>query len=234
MHMFEFFSQEDYTMFSRILIAALLCGVIGLEREFKNHPAGFRTHLLVGIGSCLMMILSLYGFEHYLQDHKTVQFDPSRIPSYVISGIGFLGGGTILVKGATVRGLTTAASIWIVAGLGLIIGSGMYILAFFTTIIVLMCLIFLNRLEKYMYVKKTRRKMKVVVNSTKSSIDEVIQRLSTYSIKTNSIVMTSSRKDREGNVTFYYQLDININIHSIGYEKLELVMKEIKEVEKIF
>ena len=76
--------------------------------------------------------------------------------------------------------------------------------------------------------------MKVVVNSTKSSIDEVIQRLSTYSIKTNSIVMTSSRKDREGNVTFYYQLDININIHSIGYEKLELVMKEIKEVEKIF
>lgn len=230
--MFEFMTQDTYTIFARILVAALLCGVIGLEREFKNHPAGFRTHLLVGIGSCLMMILSLYGFEHYLQSHPNVQFDPSRIPSYVISGIGFLGGGTILVKGATVRGLTTAASIWIVAGLGLIIGTGMYVVAFFTTIIVLMCLIFLNRIEKYMYAKKTRRKMKVVVHSSRSSADQVIQSLSSYNIKTNSIVMTSCRKDRDGNVTFYYQFDIDIN--SIGHEKLEKVLKNIKEVEKIF
>ncbi len=225
-------NQDTYTMFIRIFIAAILCGIIGLEREFKSHPAGFRTHLLVGIGSCLMMILSLYGFDEYLQSHDQIQFDPSRIPSYVISGIGFLGGGTILVKGATIRGLTTAASIWIVAGLGLIIGAGMYVLASFTTIIVLMCLIFLNKLEQYMDVKKTRRKMKVVVNSTRSSADQVIKKLSLYNIKTNKIVMTSCRKDRDGKVIFFYQFDIDID--SIQHEILEKVLIEINEVEKIF
>lgn len=232
MDLLEYINQDTYTMFFRIFIAAILCGIIGLEREFKSHPAGFRTHLLVGIGSCLMMILSLYGFEDYIKVHANSQFDPSRIPSYVISGIGFLGGGTILVKGATVRGLTTAASIWIVAGLGLIIGSGMYILASFTTIIVLMCLIFLNKLEEYMDAKKTRRKMKVVVHSNRSSVDKVIEKLLPYKIKTNKIVMTSCKKDRDGKVTFYYQFDIDID--STQHRMLEEVLIEIQEVEKIF
>ncbi|WP_175637990.1 MgtC/SapB family protein [Metabacillus schmidteae] len=230
MELLGYIDDDTYTMFFRILIAAILCGIIGLEREFKSHPAGFRTHLLVGIGSCLMMILSLYGFEDYLTINS--QFDPSRIPSYVISGIGFLGGGTILVKGATVRGLTTAASIWIVAGLGLIIGSGMYILASFTTIIVLMCLIFLNKLEEYMEVKKTRRKMKVVVQSTRSSVDEVIEKLLSYKIKTNKVVMTSCKKERDGKVTFYYQFDIDVDLTQHGI--LEEVLIEISEVEKIY
>ncbi|MGM0877648.1 MAG: MgtC/SapB family protein [Bacillota bacterium] len=232
MNIFEFFNQDTYTMFTRIFIATLLCGVIGLEREFKNHPAGFRTHLLVGIGSCLMMILSLYGFESYIDNDPNIRFDPARIPSYVISGIGFLGGGTILVKGATVRGLTTAASIWIVAGLGLVIGAGMYVLAFFTTVIVLMCLIFLNRLEKYMNVKRARRKMKVAVHLSKTTIDQVVQRLSSYDVITHKIVMTSCRKDKDGDVTFHYQLDIDIS--SVLHADLEKIFVENHEVEKIF
>ncbi|WP_226670965.1 MgtC/SapB family protein [Metabacillus litoralis] len=232
MNLLDFIDHDTYIMFTRILIATLLCGVIGLEREFKNHPAGFRTHLLVGIGSCLMMILSLYGFDEYIKGNSRVQFDPSRIPSYVISGIGFLGGGTILVKGATVRGLTTAASIWIVAGLGLIIGTGMYTLAIFTTTIVLMSLIFLNKLEKFMYVKKARKKMKVTVHSNKSTIDDVIKKLRTFDIDTNKVVMTSCRKVRENYVTFYYQLDIDIS--SVTHTHLEKVLVEIDEVEKIF
>ncbi|WP_051475638.1 MgtC/SapB family protein [Bacillus sp. J37] len=232
MELWGYIDQDTYTMFFRIFIAAILCGFIGLEREFKSHPAGFRTHLLVGIGSCLMMILSLYGFEDYLKNHDNSQFDPARIPSYVISGIGFLGGGTILVKGATVRGLTTAASIWIVAGLGLIIGSGMYILAAFTTIIVLMCLIFLNRLEEYMSAKKTRRKMKVVLNSNRSTVDEVIEKLTSYKIKTNKVFMTSCKKDRDEKVTFYYQFDVEVDATQHGI--LEKVLIDINEVEKIY
>ena len=135
----------------RILIVLLLSGLIGFERELKNHSAGFRTHILVGIGSCLMMLLSLYGFEGVLAKYEgvvNVRFDPSRIPSYVISGIGFLGAGTIIVYGGTIRGLTTAASIWTVAGLGLVVGAGMYATAVFTTIVILLSLIFLNNFEK--------------------------------------------------------------------------------------
>lgn len=232
MELLKYIDQDTYTMFFRIFIAALLCGIIGLEREFKSHPAGFRTHLLVGIGSCLMMILSLYGFEDYLTFHDNSQFDPSRIPSYVISGIGFLGGGTILVKGATVKGLTTAASIWIVAGLGLIIGSGMYMLASFTTIIVLMCLVFLNKLEEYMNVKKTRRKMKVIVHSNQTSVEEVIEKLLSYKIKTNKVIMTSCKKERDGKVIFFYQFDIDVD--STKYSILEQVLIDINEVEKIY
>src|SRR5699024_3511102 len=98
-------------MILRILIALILSGMIGFEREMNNHSAGFRTHILVGVGACLMMLLSLYGFRDF-QNDVSIRFDPARIPSYVISGIGFLGAGTIIVYGGTIRGLTTAASIW--------------------------------------------------------------------------------------------------------------------------
>ncbi|MFD1038204.1 MgtC/SapB family protein [Virgibacillus byunsanensis] len=132
----------------RVLIALLLSGLIGFERELKNHSAGFRTHILVGVGACLMMLLSLYGFEAFIDKYDHVRFDPARIPSYVISGIGFLGAGTIIVNGMTIRGLTTAASIWTVAGLGLVVGAGMYAPAVFTTFIILLSLVFLNNFEK--------------------------------------------------------------------------------------
>ncbi|UOR10662.1 MgtC/SapB family protein [Halobacillus amylolyticus] len=145
---FDLFNDNLDLFFIRLFIALLLSGIIGFERELKNHSAGFRTHILVGIGACLMMLLSLYGFEEFISNHDNVRFDPSRLPSYVISGIGFLGAGTIIVNGMTIRGLTTAASIWTVAGLGLVVGAGMYDVAVLATILVLLSLIFLNNLEK--------------------------------------------------------------------------------------
>ncbi|MFC0525679.1 MgtC/SapB family protein [Pontibacillus salicampi] len=141
-------------MTTRLITAVLLCGLIGFEREIKNRSAGFRTHILVGVGACLMMLLSLYGFEPFLDEHETIRFDPARIPSYVISGIGFLGAGTIIVNGLTIRGLTTAASIWTVAGLGLVIGAGMYGPAILATIVVLVSLIVLNNVER-LFVKRS-------------------------------------------------------------------------------
>lgn len=135
-------------MTARILFALVLSGLIGFERGLKNHSAGFRTHILVGVGSCLMMLLSLYGFRSYVDELDNVQFDPARIPSYVISGIGFLGAGTIIVNGMTIRGLTTAASIWAVAGIGLVVGAGMYSEAVLTTVVILLSLVFLNNFEK--------------------------------------------------------------------------------------
>lgn len=226
-----YLTDELATMMIRILITALLCGFIGFERELKKHPAGFRTHLLVGVGACLMMLLSLYGFEEYIRAHPNAQFDPSRIPSYVISGIGFLGAGTILVKDATVRGLTTAASIWIVAGLGLIIGVGMYELAIFTTGVVLLSLIFLNKFERYMAQKLKKRWVKVVVHSGETEIHEVIGRFAEMQLTVRKMQLTSSKKDKKGIIAFHYLIEIEASALSVE-ELTDLIIK-VKEVEKI-
>lgn len=165
--MMAFFSDEMITSTIRLFVIVLLSGVIGIEREAKNHPAGLRTHIVVGVGSCMLMLVSIFGFEDYLKTHEDLRgFDPSRIPSYVISGIGFLGAGTILVQGGiTVKGLTTAASIWVVAGLGIVVGIGMYYEAVLATIIIVTTLFFLNRFEK-LYKKKIGRKDNLLLTLT--------------------------------------------------------------------
>ncbi len=172
----------------RILVALLLSGLIGFERELKNHSAGFRTHILVGIGSCLMMLLSLYGFEAVLDQYKDVvlRFDPSRIPSYVISGIGFLGAGTIIVYGGTIRGLTTAASIWAVAGLGLVVGAGMYATAVFTTAVILLSLIFLNNFEK-IFTKSHKNNLIEIVALPGLKVNHIISVFERFNLSINNV-----------------------------------------------
>ncbi|WP_368655107.1 MgtC/SapB family protein [Ornithinibacillus sp. 4-3] len=165
----------------RLVIALILSGIIGFEREWNNHSAGFRTHILVGIGSCLMMLLSLYGFLHFLETYDNVRFDPARIPSYVISGIGFLGAGTIIVYGGTIRGLTTAASIWAVAGVGLVVGAGMYGPALVATIIILVSLVLLNRIEKAFQSRKKTTRIEMVVEQ-ELDVSELIKILESHRI----------------------------------------------------
>src|SRR5207302_299515 len=111
----------------RLLVATVLSGVVGLERERGERAAGLRTHALVGLGACLVMIVSAFGFEDWHYSPGTL--DPSRIAAQVVSGIGFLGAGVIIFQrdGGVVRGLTTAASVWVVAAIGLAVGGGMYI-----------------------------------------------------------------------------------------------------------
>lgn len=126
----------------KLLLAVIFGGLIGLERESHGRPAGFRTHILVSLGSALVMIISAYGLQALDTD-----YDPGRIAAQVISGIGFLGAGTILRDGAAIRGLTTAASLWAVAGIGLAVGIGMYHAAAVTTILVVLTLFYLNKVE---------------------------------------------------------------------------------------
>ena len=99
--------------------------VIGLDREYRAKEAGYRTHFLVSLGSALIMIVSQYGFQQIIQE-SSVSLDPSRVAAQVVSGIGFIGAGTIIIQKQFVRGLTTAAGIWATAGIGLAIGAGMY------------------------------------------------------------------------------------------------------------
>ncbi len=109
----------------RIALAGLLGGVIGIERQLRAKEAGLRTHILVGIGSALFMIISKYGFGDILPESH-VALDPSRIAAQVVSGMGFLGAGTIIIQKQIVKGLTTAAGMWVTAAIGLVIGSGLY------------------------------------------------------------------------------------------------------------
>jgi len=143
--------QMTLEFIMRILIAALLGGAIGLEREYRDKAAGFRTHFLVALGSALFMIISAYGFSEALTttEHR---LDVSRIAAQVVSGIGFIGAGTIIFQKNAVRGLTTAASIWVTAAIGLASGAGMYVLAVAACLLVLLGLeafnFFLRRFDQ--------------------------------------------------------------------------------------
>jgi putative Mg2+ transporter-C (MgtC) family protein len=128
----------------RLVLAMVLGGLIGLEREFTNRPAGFRTHTLVCMGSALVMIISEYIFDMY---HQMVNLDPARLGAAVVSGIGFLGAGTILKDGVRIRGLTTAASLWVVACVGLAAGAGLYWISIFSALLIYVTLILLKKIE---------------------------------------------------------------------------------------
>lgn len=133
----------------RILIALLLGGSIGLERELRERAAGFRTHILVAVGAAAFTLASIYGFELPAEDvGRTTGYDPSRVAAQIVSGIGFLGAGAIIRHGMSVRGLTTAASLWAVAAIGMMSGAGMYSLATATTLLVLVSLAGLRYVER--------------------------------------------------------------------------------------
>lgn len=128
----------------RVMIAALLGGIIGLEREYRAKEAGFRTHFLVGLGAALFMVISQYGFNTILGQTGKASFDPSRIASQVVTGIGFIGAGMIIFQKHVVRGLTTAAGLWVTSAIGLTVGAGMYVLAITATLLCLLCLEAMN------------------------------------------------------------------------------------------
>ena len=138
----------------RLLLAGIMGAVIGLDREYRAKEAGYRTHFLVSLGSALIMIVSQHGFGEIL-DTPNVNLDPSRIASQVVTGIGFIGAGTIILHKQIVRGLTTAAGIWATSGIGLAIGAGMYTLGISATILTLIGLEVLSFLFKSVGMKSS-------------------------------------------------------------------------------
>lgn len=210
----------------KILIALALSGVIGFEREINKHFAGFRTHILVGISACLMMLLSINGFEYFIEKYENVRFDPARIPSYVISGIGFLGAGTIMVNRGTIRGLTTAASIWAVAGLGLIVGIGMYKEAVFTTIIILISLIMLNKFEIVLHRKEHQISFEVRISNDQEPT-AFLEKIQAFSIDIKEIDITQENEN-----TTKIKMFINTK-HRKKKDNLYVWLMQQKEVERI-
>ena len=129
--MANFFGAMDLNLILRLMVACLLAFVVGLDREYRAKDAGLKTHFLVSLGSALFMIISRYGFDN------STQVDFSRVAAQVVSGIGFIGAGTIIFQKQIVRGLTTAASLWSVSAIGMAAGAGMYAVAVAATLLTL-------------------------------------------------------------------------------------------------
>lgn len=159
----------------RLVVAAITGGLIGLERELNNRPAGLRTHVLVTVGAALIMLVSKYGFSDL-----NIQSDPARLAAQVVSGIGFLGAGTIIMQGNIVHGLTTAASLWTTACIGLAIGAGYYVGSVASVIIVMFTLIILRMIENNVF--KRYRVLHVIAFERSSLIGEIGDVLAGHSI----------------------------------------------------
>jgi putative Mg2+ transporter-C (MgtC) family protein len=131
----------DWDIALRLGLAGVLGGAIGVERELRDREAGIRTHLLVSLGSALFTLVSAYGFHEFLASgDAVVRADPTRIAAQIVTGIGFLGAGAIIREGLSVRGLTTAATLWVVAAIGMACGAGWYVPALVTTLFTILAL----------------------------------------------------------------------------------------------
>lgn len=201
----------------RLALAALLGGLIGLERERKDWAAGIRTHMMVSVGSCLIMIVSAYGFSNVLGGNITL--DPSRVAAQVVSGIGFIGAGTILfLKQGAIRGLTTAAGLWTVAAIGLAVGGGLYFAAGVTTLIALFILWALQPLEKVFSRKFKHRTLKIVTTLDVDSTElyNNLAQLIDVKIKNYSFKMVNK------------EFIFNLKIEMVSNEKMSKLINELK------
>ena len=156
----------------RVCVATVLGGVVGIERERSERAAGLRTHAMVGLGAAAFMIISAFGFKDILGTQAVV-LDPSRVAAQIVTGIGFLGAGTIIFQREMVRGLTTAASIWAVAAIGAAVGGGMYVLAGSTTALTLAVLAGLKPIENRWFRGRRSRSVSLLFDPNTTALSQI-------------------------------------------------------------
>ena len=201
-----------WDFFFRLLVAGVLGAIIGLDREYRAKEAGFRTHFLVALGSALFMIVSKYGFWDIL-GNTGIGLDPSRIAAQVVSGIGFLGAGTIIIQKLFVRGLTTAAGIWATSAIGLAVGAGQYWLGISAMLLTLLGLEGLG----YIFQKISQRNVLLIFTTTSQEvIKEVTDEIKR---KKHSISSYSTESSKLGDMTTY-RVTMVIRTHKTGDETL--------------
>jgi putative Mg2+ transporter-C (MgtC) family protein len=188
----------------RLGIAAILGGIVGLERERLEWVAGLRTHMLVCLGSALVMIVSAFGFADILGTPNVV-LDPSRVAAQVVSGIGFLGAGTILfLRQEVIRGLTTAASLWTVAAVGLAVGSGLYLAAICTTALVVVILALVKPLERRLFRRGHARQVVVQVDRERASLLLIEAELEARGVNVSKITLKRGDTPADDQVQFTF------------------------------
>jgi putative Mg2+ transporter-C (MgtC) family protein len=180
----------------RLLVAAVLGALVGLERERLEWAAGMRTHALVSLGSALFMVVSIFGFSDILNEQHVI-LDPSRVAAQVASGIGFIGAGTIIFRREVVKGLTTAASIWAVAAVGLAVGGGMFVAAGSATLLALALLILAKPLKARMFPnRKEARRLRLIVERG-TPLAELRKEIEASEVPLERIVVRPSSVDQE-------------------------------------
>ena len=205
----------SYEMVVRLLVSTLLGGLIGLEREVHGRPAGFRTHLLVSLGSCLFVLASLFIYHSYGNFNGTapVGVDPGRIAAQVVTGIGFLGAGAIIREKASIRGLTTAACLWVAAAVGLASGVGMYVTAVAVTILSLLSLLCLKKVERIIS-RDSYAHIKIWAQDTVGQKSRVEQYLKEYQMQ---IVSIGIEKDVcSGHIVFEFEVKYTTQGYAAG------------------
>jgi len=215
----------DFIVTSRLLLAAFLSGLIGFEREYHGRAAGLRTHILLCVGSTLIMLTSMYLFEIY---SGKVLCDPGRIAAGVVTGIGFLGAGTIMRFRVSVRGLTTAASLWVVSSIGLAVGLGMYSGAIFTTVLTLVTLLFFSKLE-YLFVRRDWYRVLIIeTRDMAGQLFHIREELANYEVEIKDLEVEKSSEP--GNTV----LRISLKLTTSQYDEEILAhMSRVEGVKKV-
>ena len=199
----------------RLFVAGAMGVLIGLEREYRAKEAGYRTHFLVALGSALMMIVSQYGFTEVLKT-DLIRVDPSRIAAQVVSGIGFIGAGTIILQKQIVGGLTTAAGIWATSGIGLAVGAGMYAIGIAATLLVLL------GLETLSYFFKSIGLRNMMIDFSTDD-KEAIKRVSQVFNTRNYIVVSYEMKEVPLNGKICYHVSMVVKAKRMNEEGLLLL-----------
>ena len=220
----NYFTSEAFLMPAELLlriVIAVLCGAfVGIERTNRGKEAGIRTHAIVALASCLMMIISQYGFSdffgNYNYNNVEPRLDPSRIAAQIVSGIGFLGAGTIFIHKNVVTGLTTAAGIWAIAGVGMAVGCGMYFIGISCTLVIIVAQFILHKSSKFTS-NQPETQMSFVIENSEENIDMILNEVK----KLDGIVLETEYNKKEENL-----LEIAIRIqHTKAIDKETLIKK---------
>lgn len=218
----------DLELAARLGLALVLCGAIGLEREIRGQVAGLRTHVLVGMGAALFTLISAYGLSAFVQGNEAGGFvttvDPTRIAAQIVAGIGFLGAGAIIRQGFTVRGLTTAAALWIVAAIGMAAGAGYYLGALLTTGGVLLALVGL---------RKARPAISSALRSDVYYLDLTLAKtqrlhLALAVLARNEISVDSISSEREGD-----KQHVRLELRVAEREQLDAAIHELADIDGV-
>lgn len=206
----------------RLVVAGVLGTIIGLEREYRAKEAGFRTHFLVSLGSALIMIVSQYGFQDVV-GADGVGLDPSRVAAQIVSGIGFIGAGTIIIQKQFVRGLTTAAGLWATAGIGMAVGGGMYAVGGAATLLVLFGLEALNYVFKSLGLKSF---LLVFTTTRKECVNQIMHAVNNRGYL---IVNYTMKKESGSNENYLVSVVIKAKGHT-NENQLLILLQEMPEV----
>ncbi len=213
--LYQNFIVDSYVL--RMLLACFCGSIIGLERSRRQKDAGIRTHMIVALGSALIMIVSKYGFMDIMHI-EGLRADASRIASNVVTGVGFLGAGVIFVRDVSIKGLTTAAGIWTTAGVGLAIGAGEYELGIAASIIMVVSQLILHRF--FSKLENTANEFTVVVSDTKDSVKNLKEKLASMNI---SVAKCNITRNKDSTLT----LDVTVKkSRTISMDEIMLLIEQ--------